>query len=125
MPTNEYAYIEGSSFGVTNMGLRILTWLFPWLMAILEFLLRASVGNADAVAFVGPTVGGAALGIVLPFIRDRFFPLKPPYPTMAFRSDEKQAFIIPAEIAYDQPDIMLEIERVGDELRIRPRQPAQ
>lgn len=48
------------------MGLRILTWLFPWLMAILEFLLRASVSNADAVAFVGPTVGGAALGMILP-----------------------------------------------------------
>jgi len=66
MPLSEYAYIEDSSSGVTNMGLRILTWLFPWLMAILEFLLRASVSNADAVAFVGPTVGGAALGMILP-----------------------------------------------------------
>lgn len=67
MPLSEYAYIEGSSFGVTNMALRILTWLFPWLMAILEFLLRDSLSNSDAVAFVGPTVGGAALGMILPF----------------------------------------------------------
>ncbi|RFP14612.1 MULTISPECIES: hypothetical protein [unclassified Duganella] len=48
------------------MELRILTWLFPWLMAVLEFLLRASSGNPDAVAFIGPTVGGTALGMLLP-----------------------------------------------------------
>ncbi|MYN19733.1 hypothetical protein GTP81_23595 [Rugamonas sp. FT107W] len=51
------------------MELRILTWLFPWLMAVLEFLLRASSGNPDAVAFIGPTVGGTALGMLLPLTR--------------------------------------------------------
>ena len=49
------------------MGRRLLIWLFPWLMAVLEFLLRASAGNAEAVAFIGPTVGGAVLGMMLPF----------------------------------------------------------
>lgn len=49
-----------------NMRIRPLIWLFPWLMAVLEFLLRASATNAEAVAFIGPTVGGAALGMLLP-----------------------------------------------------------
>lgn len=35
-------------------------------MAVLEFLLRASAANADAVEFIGPTVGAAALGMLLP-----------------------------------------------------------
>lgn len=69
-------------------------------------------------------LGTVAFGLTITFIRDRFFPLKPPQPTKAFRSGDKQAVFIPAEIAYDQPDIKLEIERIGDELRIRPRQPA-
>lgn len=51
------------------MELRILIWLFPWLMAVLEFLLRASAGNTEAWGFIGPTVGGAALGTMLPFTR--------------------------------------------------------
>ncbi|RFP30565.1 hypothetical protein D0T24_26710 [Duganella sp. BJB480] len=38
-------------------------------MAVLEFLLRASSGNPDAVAFIGPTVGGTALGMLLPLTR--------------------------------------------------------
>ena len=53
------------------MGLRILTWLFPWLMSVLEFLLRASAGHSDAWEFIGPTVGGAALGLMLPLTRAR------------------------------------------------------
>ncbi|MYM66174.1 hypothetical protein GTP45_04895 [Pseudoduganella sp. FT55W] len=70
-------------------------------------------------------LGSVAFGLAMTFIRDHFFPIKPPQPTTAFQSGDKQAIIIPAEIAYDQPDIMLEIERIGDELRIRPRQPVQ
>jgi hypothetical protein len=54
------------------MELRILTWLFPWLMAALEFLLRNSLHDVGAIAFIGPTVGGAALGMMLPFTRARF-----------------------------------------------------
>jgi hypothetical protein len=53
------------------MELRILTWLFPWLMAALEFLLRNSLHDVGAIAFIGPTVGGAALGMMLPFTRAR------------------------------------------------------
>jgi hypothetical protein len=56
------------------MELRILTWLFPWLMAAHEFLLRNSLHDAGAVAFIGPTVGGAALGMMLPFTRARELP---------------------------------------------------
>ncbi|RZT09217.1 hypothetical protein SAMN05216319_2360 [Duganella sp. CF402] len=41
------------------------------------------------------------------------------------RNQPRQPIFPESEIAYDQPDIMLEVERVGDELRIRPRQPAQ
>ena len=40
--------------------------------------------------------------------------------TKAFRNGNSQAVRIPAELAYDRTDIELEIERVGDELRIRP-----
>jgi antitoxin VapB len=40
--------------------------------------------------------------------------------TKAFRNGNSQAVRIPAEIAYDRTDIELEIERVGDEIRIRP-----
>jgi len=83
-----------------------------------------TLGQAFAM-LVFALIATVTLSIVLPLIRDRFFPLKPPCPTAAFRSDDKQAVIIPAELAYEQPDILLEVERVGDELRIRPRQPAQ
>jgi hypothetical protein len=51
------------------MELRILTWLFPLLMAVLEFLLRASASGKDPYEFIGPTIGGAALGMLLPFTR--------------------------------------------------------
>jgi len=56
------------------MALRILTWAFPWLMAVLEFLLRISLHAADATTFIGPTVGGAVLGTMLPFTRAREIP---------------------------------------------------
>lgn len=42
--------------------------------------------------------------------------------TKAFLSGDSQAVKIPAEIAYARPDIDLDIQRVGDELRIRPAQ---
>lgn len=40
--------------------------------------------------------------------------------TKAFRNGDSQAVRIPAELAYDSVVVDLEIERVGDELRIRP-----
>ncbi|ANN79129.1 type II toxin-antitoxin system VapB family antitoxin [Bordetella flabilis] len=40
--------------------------------------------------------------------------------TKVFRNGNSQAVRIPAELAYDRTDLELEIERVGDELRIRP-----
>lgn len=40
--------------------------------------------------------------------------------TKAFKNGNSQAVRIPAELAYANPEVPLEIERVGDELRIRP-----
>ncbi len=40
--------------------------------------------------------------------------------TRLFRNGHSQAVRIPAELAYARSDLELEIERVGDELRIRP-----
>jgi antitoxin VapB len=40
--------------------------------------------------------------------------------TKAFKNGNSQAIRIPAEIAYERTDIELEIERNGDEIRIRP-----
>ncbi|GHT88491.1 hypothetical protein AGMMS49543_26740 [Betaproteobacteria bacterium] len=40
--------------------------------------------------------------------------------TKAFRNGNSQAVRIPAELAYAHTDMLLEIERIGDELRIRP-----
>jgi antitoxin VapB len=40
--------------------------------------------------------------------------------TKAFRNGNSQAIRIPSELAYERTDIELEIERVGDEIRIRP-----
>jgi len=37
-----------------------------------------------------------------------------------FRNGNSQAVRIPAELAYERSDLDLEIERCGDELRIRP-----
>lgn len=40
--------------------------------------------------------------------------------TRAFRNGNSQAIRIPSELAYERTDIELEIERVGEEIRIRP-----
>lgn len=40
--------------------------------------------------------------------------------TKAFKNGNSQAVRIPAELAYERTDIELEIEREGDEIRIRP-----
>ena len=40
--------------------------------------------------------------------------------TRLFRNGHSQAARIPAELAYERNDLELEIERVGDELRIWP-----
>ncbi len=40
--------------------------------------------------------------------------------TRVFRNGNSQAVRIPAELAYDRSDLEVEIERVGDELHIRP-----
>ncbi|MGI4982752.1 MAG: type II toxin-antitoxin system VapB family antitoxin [Janthinobacterium lividum] len=40
--------------------------------------------------------------------------------TRVFRNGNSQAVRIPADLAYDRNDMDLEIERVGDEIRIRP-----
>jgi antitoxin VapB len=40
--------------------------------------------------------------------------------TRVFRSGNSQAIRIPSELAYERTDIELEIERVGEEIRIRP-----
>lgn len=40
--------------------------------------------------------------------------------TKVFKNGNSQAVRIPAELAYERTDIDLEIERIGDELRIRP-----
>jgi antitoxin VapB len=40
--------------------------------------------------------------------------------TKVFRNGNSQAVRIPADLAFDRNDMDVEIERVGDELRIRP-----
>ena len=40
--------------------------------------------------------------------------------TRVFKNGNSQAVRIPAELAYARSDIELEIERVGEELRMRP-----
>jgi len=40
--------------------------------------------------------------------------------TRVFKNGNSQAVRIPADLAYERADIELEIERIGDELRIRP-----
>jgi antitoxin VapB len=40
--------------------------------------------------------------------------------TRAFKNGNSQAIRIPADIAYERMDMTLEIERNGDEIRIRP-----
>lgn len=40
--------------------------------------------------------------------------------TRVFKNGNSQAVRIPADLAYERTDIELEIERKGDEIRIRP-----
>ena len=40
--------------------------------------------------------------------------------TKIFKNGNSQAVRIPADLAYPRTDVELEIERVGDEIRIRP-----
>jgi antitoxin VapB len=40
--------------------------------------------------------------------------------TRAFKNGNSQAVRIPADLAYERADMDLEIERIGNELRIRP-----
>ena len=40
--------------------------------------------------------------------------------TRAFKNGNSQAVRIPSDLAFERTDIELEIERIGDELRIRP-----
>lgn len=40
--------------------------------------------------------------------------------TKVFRNGNSQAVRIPSELAYERTDIELEIERIGEEIRIRP-----
>lgn len=40
--------------------------------------------------------------------------------TRVFRNGNSQAVRIPSDLAYEHTDIEMEIERIGDELRIRP-----
>ncbi len=40
--------------------------------------------------------------------------------TRVFRNGNSQAVRIPADLAYEHSDVEVEIERVGDEIRIRP-----
>ncbi|HSX73053.1 MAG TPA: type II toxin-antitoxin system VapB family antitoxin [Shinella sp.] len=40
--------------------------------------------------------------------------------TRVFRNGNSQAVRIPADLAYENTDAEMEIERLGDELRIRP-----
>jgi len=44
--------------------------------------------------------------------------------TKLFRNGHSQAVRIPAAMAYPSADMLLEIERIGDEIRIRPVQPS-
>jgi antitoxin VapB len=44
--------------------------------------------------------------------------------TKIFRNGNSQAVRIPAELAYDRTDVEMLIERIGDELRIRPARPS-
>ncbi|WP_414449057.1 antitoxin [Burkholderia sp. 22PA0099] len=40
--------------------------------------------------------------------------------TRVFKNGNSQAVRIPADLAYDRSDVEVEIERIGDEIRIRP-----
>lgn len=40
--------------------------------------------------------------------------------TKVFKNGNSQAVRIPAEFAYERSDLVVEVERIGDEIRIRP-----
>jgi antitoxin VapB len=42
--------------------------------------------------------------------------------TKLFRNGNSQALRIPVELSYDRTDVPMLIERIGDELRVRPVQ---
>jgi len=44
--------------------------------------------------------------------------------TKIFRNGNSQAVRIPAELSYARTDVEMLIERIGDELRIRPARPS-
>lgn len=44
--------------------------------------------------------------------------------TRIFRNGNSQAVRIPAELSYERTDVEMLIERIGDELRIRPARPS-
>ncbi|ARQ13863.1 AbrB/SpoV domain-containing protein (plasmid) [Rhizobium etli] len=44
--------------------------------------------------------------------------------TKVFKNGNSQAVRIPADLAYSQTEMDLEIERIGDEIRIRPLKPS-
>lgn len=44
--------------------------------------------------------------------------------TKIFRNGNSQAVRIPAELSYESSDVEMLIERIGDELRIRPARPS-
>jgi antitoxin VapB len=41
--------------------------------------------------------------------------------TKIIQRGDSQAILIPSDLAYENTDIVFEIERVGDELRVRPK----
>lgn len=47
---------------------RFLIYFFPAPLAVLEWLIRASMRNADATEFLGPVLCSAALALLLPII---------------------------------------------------------
>ena len=70
-PPGIRVYIGHLDPGINIMELRILTWAFPWIMATFEFLMRSSLSDPAPAAFIGPTVGAASLGMLLPLTRAR------------------------------------------------------
>ena len=61
----------------------------------------------------------AASGVLLQYTREYTQDFIMPI-TRIFRNGNSQAIRIPAELAYPETETEVEIERVGDELRIHP-----
>lgn len=47
---------------------RFLIYFFPFPLGVIEWLIRASMQNADATEFLGPVLCSAALALLLPII---------------------------------------------------------